>query len=100
MKALSIIRLVTARVLVTFVRGYQRCVSPLLPPTCRFEPSCSQYMIEAIRKKGPVAGLLKGLFRLMRCHPLSRGGYDPVERDKSPTAPQSPAKQTTPDQQL
>ena len=66
--------------IVALVRGYQFLISPMLPPACRFEPSCSHYMIEAVRKRGPVIGVLKGLWRLLRCNPLCRGGYDPVER--------------------
>ena len=67
--------------LIGLVRAYQLFVSPLLPPTCRFEPTCSQYMIEALRKRGPIIGTLKGLWRLARCNPLCRAGYDPVDRD-------------------
>ncbi|NIM69009.1 MAG: membrane protein insertion efficiency factor YidD [Xanthomonadales bacterium] len=60
------------------VRLYQRCLSPLLPPVCRFRPTCSEYMIQAVRKKGLLVGVAKGLWRLLRCNPLFRGGYDPV----------------------
>ena len=67
-------------VLIAMVRAYQLFLSPLLPPRCRFQPSCSQYMIEAVRKKGPIIGLLKGLWRLARCNPLCRAGYDPVDK--------------------
>lgn len=66
--------------LIAPVRAYQLLISPLLPPACRFEPSCSEYMVEAIRKKGPLLGLLKGLWRLARCNPLCRSGYDPVKK--------------------
>jgi hypothetical protein len=59
-------------------RAYQRGISPFLPRCCRFTPSCSQYMIDAVRKKGFVVGVLKGLLRLLRCNPLFPGGYDPV----------------------
>ena len=59
------------------IRVYQATISPLLGPTCRFEPSCSRYMIEALRKYGLVRGLAKGLRRLSRCHPWHPGGYDP-----------------------
>ena len=65
--------------LIGAVRLYQLTVSPLLPRTCRFYPSCSRYMIEALRQKGPVIGLLQGLWRIMRCNPLCKGGYDPVD---------------------
>lgn len=58
---------------------YQRCLSPLKGiATCRYHPSCSQYMIDAIRAHGPLKGLAKGTWRLLRCHPFSRGGYDPA----------------------
>lgn len=67
------------RVLIGLVRAYQVIISPLLPRVCRFRPSCSQYMIEAIRNRGPVIGTLKGLWRVVRCNPLCKGGYDPVE---------------------
>ena len=64
------------------VRGYQAAVSPLLGPRCRFHPSCSHYMIEALRRKGLFAGLAKGIWRLLRCHPFNPGGYDPVEPEE------------------
>ncbi len=67
-----------ARSVVALVRLYQRCLSPLLPPVCRFRPTCSEYMIQAVRKKGLLVGVAKGLWRLLRCNPLFRGGYDPV----------------------
>ncbi len=60
------------------VRVYQRTLSRVLPPSCRFQPSCSQYMIDAIRKKGLVVGVLKGALRILRCNPFFPGGYDPV----------------------
>lgn len=63
---------------VGFVKGYQYIISPLLPPTCRFVPTCSAYTIQAIEKYGAVRGALLGIWRILRCHPFSRGGYDPV----------------------
>lgn len=68
-----------ARVAIGFVRAYKRFVSPLLPPSCRFTPSCSQYTIEAIERYGLLRGVLKGGWRIMRCHPFSKGGADPVK---------------------
>lgn len=60
------------------LRGYKRFLSPLLPSACRFEPTCSVYMYQAIEKKGVVRGIVLGLKRLLRCHPFSAGGFDPV----------------------
>jgi putative membrane protein insertion efficiency factor len=65
--------------LISLIRAYQLLISPLLPPACRFIPTCSQYAIEAISKYGVVRGGLMGLGRLARCHPFHRGGYDPVK---------------------
>ncbi len=62
--------------LIRCLRGYQRCISPLYPSTCRFYPTCSEYAIQAIKFYGPIRGLGKALWRLLRCHPLSRGGVD------------------------
>ncbi|MFS1663056.1 membrane protein insertion efficiency factor YidD [Streptococcus sp. zg-JUN1979] len=59
------------------VRAYQRYLSPLFPATCRYRPTCSAYMIEALEKHG-LKGLLMGLSRILRCHPFVAGGDDPV----------------------
>jgi putative membrane protein insertion efficiency factor len=66
------------RVVLLLIRGYQRLVSPFLPPTCRFYPSCSSYAVDAIARHGPWKGGGLALRRLLRCHPLHPGGYDPV----------------------
>ena len=68
-----------ADVLVMLARLYQATLSPLVGRQCRFVPTCSNYFIEAVRKHGPLRGTLMGLWRILRCHPLSRGGYDPVK---------------------
>lgn len=65
-------------VLILPIRIYQRCVSPLFPPSCRYTPTCSQYAVEAIRKYGPLKGLWLALKRILRCHPWGGSGYDPV----------------------
>jgi uncharacterized protein len=64
---------------VALIRVYRRFVSPMLPPSCRFTPSCSLYMLQAIEKHGALRGGFMGARRLLRCHPFSEGGYDPVK---------------------
>lgn len=64
--------------LILILTGYRKIVSPLLPPSCRFYPSCSVYTQEAIAKFGILKGLARGLGRIGRCHPWHSGGYDPV----------------------
>lgn len=59
------------------VRGYQRLISPLLGPRCRFHPTCSQYFIQSVRKYGVILGSLRGCWRICKCHPWHPGGYDP-----------------------
>jgi putative membrane protein insertion efficiency factor len=63
--------------LIAAIRVYQVTLSPLLGPACRFEPTCSRYMVEALRKYGLFRGSVKGMRRLLRCHPWNPGGYDP-----------------------
>ena len=60
------------------IRLYRYVISPLLGPTCRFAPSCSQYAIDAIEQYGLFRGFWLGLLRILRCHPYHPGGYDPV----------------------
>ncbi|MDP3803213.1 membrane protein insertion efficiency factor YidD [Brevundimonas sp.] len=66
------------QVLIVPIRGYQRLISPLLPPRCRFIPSCSSYAIEALERHGAARGSWLAAKRICRCHPLNAGGYDPV----------------------
>lgn len=66
-----------AAIVILFVRCYQLTVSPLLGRRCRFEPSCSRYMIEAVQKYGCLRGSAKGVARICRCHPWHPGGWDP-----------------------
>jgi hypothetical protein len=60
------------------LRFYKRAISPLLPPACRYQPTCSEYSHEAIEKHGVLKGIGLTGWRLLRCNPFSRGGYDPV----------------------
>ncbi len=61
------------------IRMYQRYISPLKQSSCRYFPSCSEYMIEAVEKKGVIVGVPRGLWRILRCHPLGGSGYNPVD---------------------
>ncbi|MBA3249730.1 MAG: membrane protein insertion efficiency factor YidD [Geodermatophilaceae bacterium] len=60
------------------IRGYQRWISPAFPPSCRYEPSCSAYAVQALSTRGPAMGLALTGWRLLRCAPWGRGGWDPV----------------------
>lgn len=65
--------------LVLLIKSYQKCISPLKPPSCRFYPTCSQYALEAIEKYGAIKGSLMTVRRILKCHPFNPGGYDPVK---------------------
>jgi putative membrane protein insertion efficiency factor len=65
--------------IIALIRTYQRLIRPMMPPSCRYSPSCSEYMVEAIEKKGAIIGTLKGVWRILRCHPLGGSGYNPVD---------------------
>jgi putative membrane protein insertion efficiency factor len=65
--------------IVKFIQVYQIVLSPISRPSCRFYPTCSQYAVEAIEKRGIVVGLLKGIWRVIRCNPFGGSGYDPVK---------------------
>lgn len=69
---------IVSRILIMPVRVWQLTISQVLPPTCRYSPSCSHYMIEALQRHGPVKGLWLGIKRIGRCHPWGSSGYDPV----------------------
>ncbi|MFO7606842.1 MAG: membrane protein insertion efficiency factor YidD [Desulfurivibrionaceae bacterium] len=67
------------KVFILLIRFYQLAISPLIPPSCRFIPTCSQYAIEAVELYGPIRGAGLAIRRILRCHPFHRGGYDPVK---------------------
>jgi len=65
-------------IFILLIIGYQRFISPLLPPTCRYSPSCSHYGVEALKKHGVFKGSWLTITRILRCNPWTKGGYDPV----------------------
>ncbi|RPJ49084.1 MAG: membrane protein insertion efficiency factor YidD [Candidatus Latescibacterota bacterium] len=65
-------------VLILLIRAYRFCVSPLLPASCRFEPSCSAFALEALDRHGAIRGGALAVRRVLRCHPFHAGGHDPV----------------------
>ena len=76
-----------------FVKLYQKFISPLKPPCCRFSPTCSQYAIEAFREWGFICGLGLTVWRIIRCNPFGRGGYDPVpKRERKNKNPKKQSK--------
>ncbi|MBL8859328.1 MAG: membrane protein insertion efficiency factor YidD [Planctomycetes bacterium] len=77
------------QVLLWPLRFYRRWLSPLKPPMCRFSPTCSQYAIEAIETHGILRGPWLAICRIARCHPLCKGGYDPVPPPRTPRSKDS-----------
>ncbi|HTW30535.1 MAG TPA: membrane protein insertion efficiency factor YidD [Candidatus Sulfotelmatobacter sp.] len=66
------------RAVLQLLRAYKWAISPLLPPACRYVPTCSEYAMEAVERHGVLRGALMSAWRLLRCHPFAKGGYDPV----------------------
>ncbi|MCD6447204.1 MAG: membrane protein insertion efficiency factor YidD [Candidatus Marinimicrobia bacterium] len=68
-----------SKIIIIFVTIYQKVISPLTPPSCRFIPTCSEYAIESIKKHGFFMGIFWSCIRILKCNPLFKGGYDPVK---------------------
>ncbi len=68
----------TRRIAIAMLRLYKRWISPAFPPSCRYVPTCSEYAMEAVARRGVLPGAMLAAWRLLRCHPFTKGGYDPV----------------------
>ena len=66
-------------IIIFFIKIYKRFISPIIPDSCRFYPSCSQYAIDAVEKYGALKGGMMTAYRIVRCNPFNKGGYDPVK---------------------
>lgn len=77
-QSINNLKLVPVGIFILFIRGYQKWISPLLGPHCRFQPTCSQYAIIALRRFGLIKGSWLTVKRVLKCHPLHEGGEDPV----------------------
>ena len=75
---MAFLHLLPKRMMLALLRFYKREISPCLPDACRFRPTCSEYAMQAIQKYGALKGGALALRRILRCHPLCKGGYDPV----------------------
>ncbi len=67
------------KILLLIIKGYQKIISPMFPPSCRFYPTCSEYSYESIKKHGAIKGSWYSIIRVSKCHPFHPGGYDPVK---------------------
>ncbi len=78
MDVMGIVKKMIRNAVLLPIRFYQLCISPVLPPHCAHTPTCSHYMLDAVQRYGVGRGVWLGVKRLLRCHPFSKGGYDPV----------------------
>ena len=85
MKIYSFFKFLVKTLFIYLIKFYKKCISPWLPGACRFQPTCSEYMIEAIEKHGIIYGIYLGIKRLLRCHPWGGSGFDPVPEPKKDT---------------
>ena len=80
---MKLLRNIIVQILLLPVYFYRAAISPLLPPSCRYTPTCSQYTIEALKKRGPIIGLYLSIKRIISCNPWGGSGYDPVPEPRS-----------------
>jgi uncharacterized protein len=80
------------RVVLGMLRGYKWAISPLFPPACRYVPTCSEYAMDAVERYGALRGGMMAVARVLRCHPLARGGYDPVVRKSDGAVVETPCE--------
>jgi len=76
-----------SKIVLALLWAYRKGLSPFLPPSCRYSPSCSEYAQQAVRQFGPFRGSFLAIKRVLRCHPWSAGGYDPVPQDEPKGTP-------------
>lgn len=67
------------KVVIAILKMYKKVISPILPDSCRFYPTCSEYAMQAVGKYGVLKGSIKSMYRIIRCNPFNKGGYDPVK---------------------
>ena len=84
----SIFKRICALPLIALVKFYQLCISPFTPPSCRFTPTCSEYAVQAFEEYGAFVGFFLAAYRVLRCNPLCRGGYDPVPQKRNKGKPE------------
>jgi putative membrane protein insertion efficiency factor len=90
---LSFMRQAVKLVVLGLLRAYKFAISPMVPPSCRYVPTCSEYAIEAVERYGALRGGLIAFWRLLRCHPFAHGGYDPVVKHKENPRPSASSGQ-------
>jgi putative membrane protein insertion efficiency factor len=78
---------IAKNIVLLLLRGYKWAISPMFLPACRYVPTCSEYAMEAVDRYGLVRGGILAIWRVLRCHPFARGGYDPVLEPESANAP-------------
>ena len=79
---------------IALLRAYKFAISPLFPPSCRYVPTCSEYAIEAVERHGVLRGSALAFWRLLRCHPFVKGGFDPVPLNSAPISDGCPHAST------